>query len=159
MVQQPPPGPPATPPPGPPAGPPPGPPAAPPGAPVGPPTGGENTSGQGPTAVVPPELQGWCWGGFLLNWIWAAVHKAWLGFALSFFLGIIGAIFCGVKGNEWAWQNNRYESVAHFREIQAKWTKWGVIILIASCLLSIIGVILQFILVAALSASQGMQSY
>jgi hypothetical protein len=115
----------------------------------GAPLGSENTSGEGPTAVVPAELQGWNWGAFLLNWLWAIVHKAWLGFALSFFLGIIGAIACGIKGNEWAWQNNRYESVAQFREIQGKWTKWGVIVLVASLLLSFLVVILSVVIAAA----------
>ena len=108
--------------------------------PSGPIAAAENTSGQGPTAVVPPEIQGWNWGAFLLNWIWAAVHKAWLGFALAFFLGIIGAIVCGLKGNEWAWQNNRYDSVEQFRESQGKWTKWGVIILVVSVGLGLLGV-------------------
>src|SRR3990170_1543286 len=30
----------------------------------------ENTSGQGKAAVVPPEVDRWNWGAFLLNWIW-----------------------------------------------------------------------------------------
>jgi hypothetical protein len=58
-----------------------------------------NTSGQ-PGAVLPAELQGWNWGGFLLGWIWSIGHSAWLGFVLCFFLGIIGSIVQGVKGNE-----------------------------------------------------------
>jgi hypothetical protein len=28
-----------------------------------------NTSGQGPNAVVPPEIKRWNWGAFLLNWV------------------------------------------------------------------------------------------
>ncbi|HJN15710.1 MAG TPA: hypothetical protein QGH10_09480 [Armatimonadota bacterium] len=113
------------------------------------PTVYDNTSGQGPQAVVPAELQGWSWGGFLLHWIWAAVHKAWLGFALSFFLGIVGMVFCGIKGNEWAWQNNHYESVEQFREIQGKWSKWGVILWLASFALSLVVTLLAVIIAAA----------
>jgi hypothetical protein len=30
----------------------------------------DNTSGQGVGAVVPPEIDCWNWGAFLLNWIW-----------------------------------------------------------------------------------------
>ena len=120
--------------------------------------GGENTSGQGPTAIVPPEIQGWSWGGFFLNWIWAAVHKAWLGFGLSIIpcTSVIGMIFCGIKGNEWAWQNNRYDSVAHFKEIQAKWTKWGIIIFVGSILLAIVINVVAGIIVAAAGGIQGM---
>lgn len=120
--------------------------------PSGPASMPENTSGQGPAAVVPPEIQGWNWGAFLLNWIWAIVHKAWLGFILSFFLGIVGAVVCGLKGNEWAWQNNRYESVDQFREIQGKWTKWGVIILAVSFGLGILGAIISVL--AAIAANR-----
>jgi hypothetical protein len=111
----------------------------------------ENTSGGGPSAVVPPEIQGWNWGAFLLNWIWALAHKAWLGFVLSFFLGIVGAIVCGLKGNEWAWQNNRYQSVEHFRESQGKWTKWGVIILVVGVGLGVLGAIISVLAAVATS--------
>ncbi len=87
-----------------------------------------NTSGQGPSAQLPMELNRWNWGAFFLHWIWAAVHKAWLGVVLCFLLGIIGSVICGVKGNEWAWQNNRYDSVEQFNEIQRKWALWGLAI-------------------------------
>jgi len=113
------------------------------------PPGCDNTSGQGSEAAVPAEIQGWSWGGFLLHWIWAAVHKAWLGFALSLFLGIVGMVLCGIKGNEWAWQNNRYESVEQFRKIQGKWSKWGVILWLASFALSLVIVILAVVIVVA----------
>ena len=29
------------------------------------------------------------------------------------------------KGNEWAWQNKRWESVEHFKRVQHIWTMWG----------------------------------
>ncbi len=115
----------------------------------GPPSAPENTSGGGPSAVVPAEIQGWNWGAFLLNWIWAAVHKAWLGLVLSLFLGIVGGIVCGLKGNEWAWQNNRYRSIEHFRESQATWTKWGVIILVVGFGLGVLGAIISVLAVVA----------
>jgi len=109
----------------------------------------DNTSGQGPSAVVPSEIQGWCWGGFLLGWIWCIVHKAWVGLVLCLLVGIVGSVVCGVKGNEWAWQNNRYESIAQFKEIQGKWTKWGVIILCVSVGLGILVTIVSVVIAVA----------
>lgn len=38
----------------------------------------ENTSGQGRSAVVPPEIKRWIWGAFLLNWIWGIKGDRWV---------------------------------------------------------------------------------
>ena len=126
------------------------PPPPPPGVPPPPPYGGaglppsplatyltqyENTSGQGESAPVPPEIKGWNWGGFLLGWIWAAVHKAWLGLILCLLVGIVGSIVCGAMGNEWAWKHNRYDSVEHFREVQRKWAVAGAIVASVFCVI------------------------
>lgn len=99
----------------------------------------DNTSGQGSTAVVPDEIRGWNWGGFLLNWIWSIGNKTWIGLlSLIPYLGFVMAIVLGVKGNEWAWQNREWESVEQFKEVQKKWTIWGVIILVVGIVLSVI---------------------
>ena len=86
----------------------------------GPPTG--NTSGQGPSAVVPPEIMHWSWAAFLMNGIWAIGMRTWLGL-LAFvpYVGLIMSVVLGVKGNEWAWQNRRWESVEQFNKVQRKW--------------------------------------
>ncbi|MBI2264635.1 MAG: hypothetical protein HYU64_05630 [Armatimonadetes bacterium] len=97
----------------------------------------ENTSGQ-PNAVLPEELKGLNWGAFLLNWIWAIGHKAWLGFALSFFCGLIGAIYLLIKGNEDAWKSRRFNSVEEFKQVQAAWLKWGLIVLVAGVVLGLV---------------------
>lgn len=91
----------------------------------------ENTSGQGSLAVVPKEIQGWNWGAFLLNWIWGIGNKVWLALitiiALLFPLtGFIMAIVLGVKGNEWAWRNKRWDSIEQFKRTQRTWTYWGI---------------------------------
>lgn len=42
------------------------------------PVGGQvfvNTSGQGPSAVVPPEIRGWSWAAFLGGGIWSIAHS------------------------------------------------------------------------------------
>ena len=33
---------------------------------------------------------------------------------------------CGFKGNEWAWQNRRWDNVQQFKDVQRIWTYWGV---------------------------------
>ena len=99
------------------------------------PTG--NTSGQGAASVVPAEIKGWNWGAFFLNWIWSIGNQVWIGL-LSLVLGIIMAIILGVKGNEWAWQNRKWESVEQFKSVQKTWAVWGVVIFLISIFLNII---------------------
>jgi hypothetical protein len=92
----------------------------------------ENTSGQGPASRVPPEIQRWNWGAFLLNWIWGIGNNVLL--ALLVFIPLFGFVWMfvvGAKGSEWAWRNKRWDSVAHFQATQRKWAKWGVIVLLA----------------------------
>jgi len=93
----------------------------------------ENTSGQGAAAQVPPEIRGWNWGAFLLNWIWGIGNNA-LAALLVFvpFIGFIWMFVTGAKGNEWAWRGKRWESVAQFKAVQRSWAKWGVIVWLAS---------------------------
>jgi len=89
----------------------------------------DNTSGHGPASRVPPEIQGWNWGAFLLNWIWGIGNNALA--ALLVFVPLFGFIWlfvCGARGSEWAWRNKRWDSVAHFKATQRQWAKWGVIL-------------------------------
>jgi hypothetical protein len=99
-----------------------------------------NTSGQGKAAVVPKEIQKWNWAAFILNWIWGignSVPIALVALVANFVpcIGTIAAliisIVLGINGNEWAWRNKRWESVEQFLEVQRKWTRWSVIVLIA----------------------------
>jgi len=84
----------------------------------------ENTSGQGKLASVPREIQGWNWGAFLLNWLWSVDNRVWIGLlCLIPYVGIIMNIVLGVKGNEWAWQNKKWESIEHFKRTQSTWAK------------------------------------
>lgn len=105
---------------------------------------GQPESGHGEASPLPPELEGWNWGAFLLNWIWGLgnnVMIALLSLIVPFF-----PIYLGLKGNELAWQNKHWDSIEHFRETQAKWSKWGIIIaivwtvLVAICVCLYIGV-------------------
>ncbi len=96
-----------------------------------------NTSGQG--GPVPDEVKnmGWNWGAFWLTWIWGIGNGVWISF-VALVLGIIWSVVLGIKGNEWAWQNRRFESIEQFRETQAAWSKWGWIVLVVSAVIWIL---------------------
>ena len=105
----------------------------------------ENTSGQGNASVVPPEVQRWNGGAFFLTWIWAIGNRLWIwaligiiASALSLIpsdntvaLGaaytyqIVVSIVLGLKGNKWAWQSKKWNSVEQFQRTQRKWLNWG----------------------------------
>lgn len=82
---------------------------------------------------VPAEIKGgWNWGGCTMGCLWAfAMNLPLWGLlaALGSFCGPIGlgiAIVLGLKGNEWAWKNRRFESVEHFQRVQRVWAIVGI---------------------------------
>lgn len=88
----------------------------------------ENSSGQGFSATVPPEIKGWNWGAFFLTWIWGIGNRVWLALialAPIPLAGLVMMVILGIKGNEWAWQSKRWESIEHFRRRQRVWMYWG----------------------------------
>jgi hypothetical protein len=91
----------------------------------------ENTSGQGSSAMVPAEVRGgWNWGAFWLSWIWSIGNQVWIGLLASVpCIQLIMMFVLAVKGNEWAWQYRRWESVEQFKKVQGTWAMWGWIIL------------------------------
>jgi hypothetical protein len=102
----------------------------------------ENNSGQGKVSVYPPGVEGWSWGAFLLNWIWAIGNKTWIGL-LAFipYIGFIMAIVLGIYGRRWAWQNKRWDSVEHFQRVQGKWSFWGLILVLGFMVLGIVAAV------------------
>jgi len=100
-----------------------------------------NNSGSGGPA--PPQLRRWSWGAFFLHWIWGVANNVWIAF-LVLLLPVVWNIVLGVKGNEWAWQHRRFESLEKFDEIQAVWARWGLI-------LFILGVVVPAIALAAIA--------
>jgi hypothetical protein len=91
--------------------------------------GAENTSGQGPTAEVPPEIKGWNWGAFFLNWIWGIGNQVWIALlALIPCANIFIAIWLGISGSEMAWRARRWESVEQFKSTQRVWAIVGAIL-------------------------------
>lgn len=114
----------------------------------------ENTSGQGAMAVVPREIRGWNWGAFLLTWIWGIGNNVLI--ALLMFVPLLNIVMwfvLGAKGNEWAWQHKRWDSVEHFRRVQRAWTKWGVIVTLAGFVIAVLFVAMVFLGVSAVMKS------
>lgn len=88
-----------------------------------------NTSGEGKAAAVPAEIRGWNWGAFLLNWIWGIGNGTFI--ALLMFVPLVNVVMpfvLGAKGNEWAWRNRRWQSVAEFKSAQRKWAWAGLLV-------------------------------
>ena len=92
--------------------------------------------------VLPDGIQGWSWGAFLLNWIWAVCNRTYIGLlALIPYIGFGVAIWLGFKGREMAWKNGNWESVEHFNRVQRKWSQWGVGLVIGSFAFGILAAI------------------
>ncbi len=103
-----------------------------------------NTSGTGKAAVVPAEIKGWNWGAFLLNWIWSIGNNVWLGLLCWIpYAGIVMVFILGAKGNKWAWQNKKWDSIEHFRKTQRKWMWAGLGVALAYIALIVIAVIAE----------------
>jgi len=87
---------------------------------------------------IPPEIDRWNWGAFLLNWIWGIGNNTYI--ALLTLIPIVGLVMLfvlGAKGSRWAWRNGRWDSVEHFKRVQRRWAIWGAVIWIASIILSV----------------------
>lgn len=96
----------------------------------------ENTSGGGPNAVVPRDVDRWNWGAFLLTWIWGIGNNTLIAFLVFVpFVNIVMWILLGVKGSAWAWQNKRWDSIDDFKQTQRKWALWGAIVPVVAVLL------------------------
>ena len=103
-----------------------------------------NTSGQGLSSTVPPEIRGWNWGAFFLTWVWGIGNRVWLAFIALIpvpFVGLAMMIILGLKGNEWAWQCKKWDSIEQFRRRQRIWMYWGIAGFIAPFVL-ILGILL-----------------
>jgi len=80
-------------------------------------------------AAVETELKKWNWGAFLLGPIWGIGHGVFRSLlTLVPIYGIYEWIMLGRKGNRWAWEQRRWDSIESFRETQRKWAMWGAIV-------------------------------
>jgi hypothetical protein len=88
------------------------------------------------TAEIPPELDRWNWGAFLLNWIWGIGNNTFIALlTLVPGIGFIMMFVLGAKGSRWAWRNGRWDSVEHFKRVQRQWAIWGVVIYLGCAML------------------------
>lgn len=108
---------------------------------------GQNTSGQGPMAAIPAEVEamGWSWGGFGLNWIWGIGNKTMIALlALIPCVNIGVAIWLGISGHKLAWQNRRFEGgVPEYQATMKAWNTWGLVVSLVSIALNIVSGIIQ----------------
>ncbi len=99
----------------------------------------ENTSGHGKMAMLPPEIKGWNWGAFFFNWLWGIANNTYIALLCFIpFVNIIMIFILGAKGNEWAWQNKRWNSIEHFKRVQKNWALVGFILFILSIIIWIL---------------------
>ncbi len=113
-----------------------------------------NNSGQGKGTVVPVGVKGYNWGAFTLSWIWGIGNSTWITFTmfvacLVAIVPIVGwlvplglCIWFGLKGNEWAWQNKKWDSLEHFHKVQKTWATVGLILFLLNIALSVVIVVL-----------------
>ncbi|MCB9948279.1 MAG: hypothetical protein H6842_10680 [Rhodospirillaceae bacterium] len=86
-------------------------------------------------AGVPPEILGWNWGAFLLNFFWGIAHRVRPALLMVVpGINIFIAILLGARGNVLAWQAKPWESVAQFKRVQRQWARAGVIVLVLAVL-------------------------
>lgn len=80
-------------------------------------------------AEIPPELDRWNWGAFLLNWIWGIGNSTLIALlALIPGVNLIVMVVLGLRGSRWAWRNRAWRDAAQFRQVQRRWAIAGVIV-------------------------------
>jgi len=107
---------------------------------------GQTVSSSSNSSELPEELKGWSWAAFLWGGFWSAGHRTWIGL-LAFipWIGVIMVFILGLKGNEWAWKNNKWESVEEFKRVQKKWVKAWFIVFVILLLISGFGIAMNLI--------------
>lgn len=83
---------------------------------------------------MPKELKGFNWGACIFTFIWGLKYKAWITLlalpliivqlptGLNWILLTVLQIYCGIKGNEWAYQVEWWKKPADFRRTQMLWS-------------------------------------
>src|SRR5574344_937233 len=102
--------------------------------------------------AFPKYIDGFNWGACILGPIWGIGNNSPVTFLIILFglLPYVGAImallfslYCGVKGNEWAWKNKEWKDMDDFHNTQRKGAWWGII---TEIVLIIIAAICSFII-------------
>jgi len=124
-----------------------------------------NTSGQGKGSVVPEEVKAFNWGAFTLSWIWGCFNGTFITLIIlvAGFVAVIPligwlvpfglAIWFGKNGNEWAWQNKKWESIEYFHKVQKNWATVGIILAILGIISSMITTVFGFLFASAVTGA------
>jgi serine/threonine-protein kinase len=97
--------------------------------------------------VVPPEIDKWNWGAFLLSPLWPFTNQVWIGLLSWVPIANVAMPFIlGAKGNAWAWKSRTWKSVEDFRAHQRAWAIAGSVVLGSSLVLSTVVVVLALAL-------------
>lgn len=93
------------------------------------------------------------WGAFLGTWIWGLFNKSYLALWQLIIgltpLGFHYSLFCGLKGNEWAYKNRKYNDEKKFKQSQE--TQAIVFAVLTFIVLPILYFLIVFIVVFALA--------
>jgi len=116
-----------------------------------------NNSLQESNALVPEEIKHWNWGAFFLNFIWGLFHHVWLSLLVFIpYAGFIMIIILGIKGSEWAWQAQHYDSIEEFKKRERKWAIAGFILY---GILIIILLVRYFLIQPIMMRGEGLKPY
>lgn len=93
----------------------------------------DKRSGNFEKSIMPEEIRGVSFPGFLMPLYWGLYHGVWISLlTLIPFLGFGIQIYLLISGKELAWRSQKWESVEVFKAQQKQWTKWTLIIFLAS---------------------------
>lgn len=92
--------------------------------------------GQPQDTPIPPGLDRWNWGAFLLNWIWGIGNSTYIAFLMFVpFVNMIMIFVLGAKGSKWAWKNRVWADEDHFVRTQRNWARAGLAVIAGFVLL------------------------
>ena len=95
----------------------------------------DKRSGLGAQSIIPDEIKHWNWGAAGLTWIWGSYYSVWISFLMWISpISLFWWIVLGIYGNEWAWRNHAWASVAEFQATQDKWKPWGILFVVVRVL-------------------------
>lgn len=101
--------------------------------------------------AFPEKLNKFNWGACILPPIWGLCNNSPIA-CLTILLGLIPyigcflvigfSIYCGIKGNEWAWHNKEWVDMKQFHEVQRKWAFGAIIVELVFFIITIVGVLI-----------------
>lgn len=100
---------------------------------------------------IPEEMKEFNWAAFLLTFLWGFKYKAWITFLaipliifqlplnINWILLVALQLYCGKKGNEWAYQRDWWMKPIDFRINQMKWATGALVffVIVPFCIITI----------------------